>query len=74
MSATPEPSLQPELLLLPEFHETAQPSAVKRRYLDVWLAPLLPILDRPNVTDIYINRPGECWVEVLGGLIPCAGL
>jgi type IV secretion system protein VirB11 len=67
MSAHPE-QLQPtELLLLPEFLETGQPSAVKRRYLDVWLAPLLPVLERPNVTDIYVNRPGECWVETLGG-------
>jgi type IV secretion system protein VirB11 len=67
MPATPEPILQAELLLLPEFQETGQPRAVKRRYLDVWLAPLLPVLERPNVTDIYVNRPGECLVETLGG-------
>ena len=39
------------------------------RYLDVWLAPLLPVLARADVTDIFINRPGECWVETLGGQI-----
>ncbi len=46
---------------------TAPKAAPKPRYLDVWLAPLLPALARPEVTDIYINRPGECWVEMLGG-------
>jgi type IV secretion system protein VirB11 len=39
------------------------------KYIDFWLAPLQPILSRPEVTDVYINRPGECWVEVLGGSI-----
>jgi type IV secretion system protein VirB11 len=67
MAATPEPIPQSELLLVAEFQDIAQPNTVKRRYLDVWLAPLLPILARPNVTDIYVNRPGECWVETLGG-------
>jgi type IV secretion system protein VirB11 len=42
-------------------------TTAKLRYLDVWLSPLLPMLARPDVTDIYINRPGECWVELLGG-------
>jgi type IV secretion system protein VirB11 len=36
-------------------------------YLDVYLAPLLPILGRADVTDILINRPGEIWVETLAG-------
>ncbi len=36
-------------------------------YLEVFLAPLLPALARQDVTDIYINRPGEVWVETLGG-------
>jgi type IV secretion system protein VirB11 len=39
------------------------------RYLDVYLAPLLPMLARPDVTDIYINRPGEIWVETMAGRI-----
>lgn len=39
------------------------------RYLDVWLEPLAPLLARGEVTDLYINRPGECWVETLGGEI-----
>lgn len=37
------------------------------RYLDVYLAPLLSHLARADVTDIFINRPGELWVESLGG-------
>lgn len=36
-------------------------------YLDSFLAPLAPWLARPDVTDIWINQPGELWVEVLGG-------
>jgi type IV secretion system protein VirB11 len=38
-------------------------------YLDSLLAPLAPWLDRPDVTDVYINRPEELWVETLGGEI-----
>jgi type IV secretion system protein VirB11 len=36
-------------------------------YLDSFLAPLAPMLGRTDVTDIWINRPGEVWVESLGG-------
>lgn len=36
-------------------------------YLDSFLAPLAPWLAREDVTDIWINRPGELWVETLGG-------
>jgi type IV secretion system protein VirB11 len=36
-------------------------------YLDSYLAPLAPFLSRHDVTDIFINRPGEVWVEALGG-------
>ena len=36
-------------------------------YLDSFLAPLASVLERTNVTDIWINRPGEIWVESLGG-------
>lgn len=42
-------------------------SANDLSYLQIYLGPLLTHLDRPDVTDIYINRPGEIWVEVLGG-------
>jgi type IV secretion system protein VirB11 len=37
-------------------------------YLDSYLEPLAPFLCRPDVTDIYVNRPGEVWVEALGGV------
>jgi type IV secretion system protein VirB11 len=40
---------------------------VERVYLDAYLRPLAPWLDRPDVTDILINAPGEVWVETLGG-------
>lgn len=36
-------------------------------YLEIYLGPFLQHLQRPDVTDIYINRPGELWVETLGG-------
>ncbi len=36
-------------------------------YLRSCLAPLQGALDRDDVTDIYINRPGELWLETLGG-------
>jgi type IV secretion system protein VirB11 len=38
-------------------------------YLRACLAPFESVLSRPDVTDIYVNRPGELWVETLGGAI-----
>ena len=38
-------------------------------YLRSYLAPLTGMLARPDVTDIYVNRPGELWVETTGGKI-----
>lgn len=38
-------------------------------YLDSFLAPLAPWLARADITDIWINRPGELWIEALGGAI-----
>ncbi len=35
-------------------------------YLESYLAPLAPYLARPEVTDIYVNKPGELWLETLG--------
>lgn len=32
-----------------------------------YVAPLLPMLERADVTDIYVNRPGEVWIETLSG-------
>lgn len=36
-------------------------------YLRIYLTPFLAQLERMDVTDLYINRPGELWVETLGG-------
>ncbi len=36
-------------------------------YLNHYLGPLGPYLEAEDVTDIYINRPNELWVERLGG-------
>lgn len=38
-------------------------------YIDSFLTPLAPWLAAEGVTDIYINRPGEIWVEQTGGKI-----
>jgi type IV secretion system protein VirB11 len=40
-------------------------------YLDHYLGVLGPYLEATDVTDIYINRPDELWVERLGGLAEC---
>ncbi|WP_423605595.1 P-type DNA transfer ATPase VirB11 [Sphingomonas sp. MS122] len=45
---------------------TAEPLAAGV-YLRSFLEPLATFLDRADVTDIYVNRPGELWVETLGG-------
>lgn len=39
------------------------------RYLRHYLEPLGPFLERSDVTDLYVNRPDEIWVETLGGRI-----
>ena len=36
-------------------------------YLRSYLAPLAPMLERTDVTDIFVNRPGEVWVETVHG-------
>lgn len=38
-------------------------------YLESFLEPLGPFLSRPDLTDLYINRPGEVWLESLGGVV-----
>jgi type IV secretion system protein VirB11 len=37
-------------------------------FLDVFLAPLAASLAREDVTDVYINRPGELWLETSHGI------
>jgi type IV secretion system protein VirB11 len=36
-------------------------------YLDSLLSPLSGWLERQDVTDIYVNREAEVWIETLGG-------
>ena len=40
----------------------------QRVYLDAFLAPLAQFLGRSDVTDLYINRPGEVWLETAFGI------
>jgi type IV secretion system protein VirB11 len=35
-------------------------------YLRTYLAPFAPWLERPDVTDILVNQPGEIWFETRG--------
>lgn len=42
-------------------------NVAQRVYLDAFLAPLAGYLDRSDVTDLYINRPGELWIESAAG-------
>jgi type IV secretion system protein VirB11 len=44
-------------------------AAGERVYLRSYLAPLTGMLARPDVTDIYVNRVGELWIETVGGTI-----
>lgn len=39
----------------------------ERVYLNSYLAPFAEILNRDDVTDVYVNMPGVIWVETLGG-------
>ena len=47
----------------------AAAAADGRIYLRSYLAPLTGMLARADVTDIYVNRPGELWIETVGGAI-----
>jgi type IV secretion system protein VirB11 len=41
----------------------APESAPRSVYLDAYLAPLGPWLERDSITEILVNRPGEIWIE-----------
>ncbi|MEZ4703523.1 MAG: P-type DNA transfer ATPase VirB11 [Rhodothermales bacterium] len=41
----------------------APPQMPRSVYLDAYLAPLRPWLERESVTEILVNRPGELWIE-----------
>ena len=38
-------------------------------FLETYLAPFAQVLMQDDVTDIFVNRPGEYWVETRGGTI-----
>jgi type IV secretion system protein VirB11 len=38
-------------------------------YLDAYLSPLAPWLQRDDVTDLMVNRPGEVWIETTCGVM-----
>lgn len=50
-----------EVLVLPP--PPGDASALRSGYLDAYLAPFRPWLDRESVTEIIVNRPGELWIE-----------
>lgn len=45
---------------------TAQPIPIEGVYLRTWLRPFAAWLERPDVTEILVNRPGEAFLEVVG--------
>lgn len=45
---------------LPARHDARSGHSV---YLDAYLAPFRPWLERETVTEILVNRPGELWIE-----------
>lgn len=51
-------------LPLPDVLSHGEPLHLARSvYLDAYLAPFRPWLERETVTEILVNRPGELWVE-----------
>ncbi|KMS54969.1 type VI secretion protein [Novosphingobium barchaimii LL02] len=56
-------TLQPQPAHSPVADVTADAAAARSVYLDAYLAPLRPWLERETVTEILVNRPGEIWVE-----------
>lgn len=47
-------------------NEAQPPMPPRSVYLDAYLAPFRPWLDRETVTEILVNRPGELWIEDAG--------
>jgi len=51
-------------LPLPDVLPHGEPLHLPRSvYLDAYLAPFRPWLERETVTEILVNRPGELWIE-----------
>lgn len=47
------------------------PPADGQVYLRSYLSPFAEFLARADVTDLYVNRAGELWVETIGGVAEC---
>jgi type IV secretion system protein VirB11 len=45
---------------------SAEPIVLEGVYLRSWLRPFAPWLDRDDVTEIMVNRPGELFIESVG--------
>ena len=45
---------------------SAEPIVLEGVYLRSWLRPFAPWLDRDDITEIMVNRPGELFVEIAG--------
>ncbi len=56
-------TLQPHLAQPAMADAPVEVPAPRSVYLDAYLAPLRPWLERETVTEILVNRPGEIWVE-----------
>lgn len=48
---------------LPQAAPGDEPPLPRSVYLDAYLAPFRPWLERESVTEILVNRPGEVWIE-----------
>ena len=51
------------VLALPTADPASPPHSA---YLDAYLAPFRPWLERETVTELLVNRPGELWIEEAG--------
>lgn len=45
---------------------SAEPIVLEGVYLRSWLRPFAPWLERDDVTEILVNRPGELFIEIVG--------
>jgi type IV secretion system protein VirB11 len=46
--------------------DTGSVVALEGVYLQTWLKPFMPFLERDDVSEVLVNRPGEVWIEVSG--------
>lgn len=56
----------PDLAIVGAGEDGAAAAHQRSVYLDIYLAPFRPWLERESVTEIIVNRPGEIWIEDAG--------